>query len=283
VEGADDTPAERIEAERRFVEEFPTIERAIRIACVRAGLRGADADDFGSWVSLKLIEKDYAIIRKYEGRSTFAAFIATVVHRLLLDYRIGQWGKWHASAEAKRAGEIGITIEAMLCRDGRSLDEIMPLLARRWPEVTRAEVETIASRLPARLPRPRMVALDPVSQSPRAFESGMSVERDVAARRLAAVVRGALNRLDHRDRLILRLHFGCSMTIAQVSRALGVEQKPLYRQLQRALTVVRKHLAGAGIGVNDVRDVFAVRGAALDFGFEADGTGDESDRSEEAE
>src|SRR5205085_8638364 len=78
------------------------IERVIRFTARRQRLDETDAEDFASIVKLKLIENDYAVIRKFEGRSNFSTFITVVVQRMLLDYRIHYWGKWHASAEAKR-------------------------------------------------------------------------------------------------------------------------------------------------------------------------------------
>jgi hypothetical protein len=114
-----------------FLAELSTIERAIHFACRRGALRREDADEFASYVKLKLIDDDYAVIRKSERRSSFAAFISVVVQRLLLDYRIAEWGKWHASAQARRLGEPAITIEAMIVRDGRTLDEVFPALQRR--------------------------------------------------------------------------------------------------------------------------------------------------------
>ena len=61
----------RAAAEALFLAELETTERAIRFACRRASFFGADAEDFGSYVKLKLIENDYGVIRKFEGRQRF--------------------------------------------------------------------------------------------------------------------------------------------------------------------------------------------------------------------
>src|SRR5437762_4803377 len=111
-----------------FLAELQTVERTIRFACRHRCLRHDEADEFESYVKFKLIDDDYAILRKYDRRSSFAAFLSVVVHRLLLDYRIAQWGKWHSSAQARRLGEPAITIETMLVRDHRSIDEALPAL-----------------------------------------------------------------------------------------------------------------------------------------------------------
>lgn len=256
--------------EKLFLIELESIERAIRFACRRGSLRDDDADDFASYAKLKLIEKDYAVIRKYERRSSFAAFISVVVQRMLLDYRIGQWGKWHASAEAKRIGEPAITIEAMLYRDGRTIDEMLPMLMRRWPEVTRASIDAVVRRLPTRAPRLRAVDLETVGDTIAvSSEPPFQSERTDLARRIASVVRETMNNLDEHDRLIFRLHFEGGMSVADVSRTLRLEQKPLYRRLQRALLLLRKHLEAAGVSSGDAEEILSSRNTDLDFGFDA--------------
>ena len=99
--------------EALFESELELIERVISFVSARHHLPGVEADDFGSHVKLKLIEDDYGILRKFEGRSSLRTFLTTVITRLFLDYRIAAWGKWRPSAEAKRAGEVAILLERL--------------------------------------------------------------------------------------------------------------------------------------------------------------------------
>lgn len=261
--------------ETLFLEQLATIDRAIRFACHRSSLRDDEAEDFASTVKLKLIENDYAIIRKHTPPASFAGYIQVVVQRLLLDYRITQWGKWHASAEAKRLGEPAITIEALLVRDGRMVEEIVPVLLRRWPDLTRARIDAIVQTLPHRTRRARAVDInlaadavgaDDVSVHDAAFEK----DRLELSRRIEAIVRETMNELDEHDRLIFRLHFDGTMSIAEISRTLCVEQKPLYRRLHRALARMRLRLESAGISAEDVNDLLAAPGTDFDFGFDGE-------------
>ena len=259
--------------EKLFLDQLPTIDRAIRFACHRNSLHDDEAEDFASAVKLKLIENDYAVIRKHTPCSSFAAYIAVVVRRFLLDYRISQWGKWHASAEAKRVGELAVTIEAMLHRDGRTLDEIVPVLLRRWPDLTRARIDAIALALPPRSRRARAVELDLAAEVIGAddlsvHEAAFEKDRLELSRRLATIVRETMRELDEHDRLIFRLRFEGAMSIADISRTLYVEQKPLYRRLQRALARIRSRLQAAGIDAEDANELLAVRGTDFDFGLE---------------
>src|ERR1019366_938207 len=50
-------------AEELFRANLALVERVIAGVCRRAGLRGPDAEDFGSIVMVALIENDYAILR----------------------------------------------------------------------------------------------------------------------------------------------------------------------------------------------------------------------------
>ena len=94
----------------------------------RHHLPGSEADDFGSHVKLKLIEDDYAILRKFEGRSNLRTYLTVVIQRLFLDYRIKAWGKWRPSAEAKRSGPVAILLERLTQRDGYGLEEAVELM-----------------------------------------------------------------------------------------------------------------------------------------------------------
>src|SRR5213595_2261932 len=129
------------------------IERVIRFTARRQRLEESECEEFASIVKLKLVENDYGVIRKFQGRSHLSTFITIVVKRMLLDYRIHHWGKWHASAEAKRLGDLAVDLEQLLLRDGRTIDEALPMLRGRYPDTTREMLEEIAERLPERRAR----------------------------------------------------------------------------------------------------------------------------------
>ena len=254
-----------------FLEQLDVIERAIGFACRRAFLTGADAEDFASYVKLKLIEDDYAVLRKFERRCSFASYISVIVQRLLLDYRVHLWGKWHASAEAKRLGEPAVAIESMMLRDGMTIAEALPSLRRRWPALTENTVEGILTRLPSRMMRPRAVdfelAYDVASADGIEETSSPAMRIDLAGR-IAVIVRETMRSYSDQERLLLRFRFERGLSIAEISRLLAVEQKPLYRRLQRLLNDLRSRLRRCGIDADDVEEVIGSRGVGFDFGFE---------------
>ena len=251
------------------------IERVIRFTARRQRLDESEYEEFASIVKLKLVENDYAVIRKFQGRCHLATFITIVVRRMLLDYRIHHWGKWHASAEAKRLGDLAVELEQILHRDGRTLEEALPVLSARYPEATRESLETLAQQLPERHARRRMVDLEEAQDVPidaSTEESVLVAERQDASQRLSLAMRDALANVDPHDLLLLQLRFESRMTVAQIARSMHIEQKLLYRRMEKLLHDLRAALERAGIDPREVADLIGREGAELDFALGTPGS-----------
>jgi len=234
-----------------FEANLATIERVIAIVCRRGRLFGPDAEDFASEARLALIENDYAILAKYEGRSSLDTFLTVVISRLLADARTHAKGRWHASTEAQRIGPAAVLIETLIRRDGRSLDEAMPHISAAHPELTRHDVTAILDRLPQRVGRPRPVDIEVVGPGIAASDSTdsrvMANEKQRSANQAGSTVRGILQTMPLEDRMLIRLRFGSDMSIADISRMMNLPQRPLYRRLDSLLGRLRGALTEAGI------------------------------------
>lgn len=247
---------------------LPLIERAVAFACRRNRLDPDHAEEFAAIVNLKLVENDCAILRAYEARSGFATYISVVVQRMALDYRIHLWGKWHSSAEAKRLGALAVDLEQLLLRDGRTLDEALVILGSKHEGVTRASLAALADRLPARQPRLREVALG--DSEPRAVidatdEPLFEEERRRTSERLSAIMSEIIGRLPEDDQLILQLRFEGGMPVSNIARALQIDQKLLYRRLERRMRDIRVELERSGVDADEVLDLIGRDEAVLDF------------------
>lgn len=253
-------------------ENLDLIDRTARRVCRRAGVVGADADDFVSVVCVALIENDYAILRSWEGRSSLATFLAVIVQRMFADERVRAVGRWRASAEAKRRGGVGVLIESLIRRRGRSIDEALPIVRAVEPGITREQVAEIAAALPQREPRPRAVELDADATAVAAPEGADMRALAADVRRLAEKTqRTVLQTLDTftvEERMIIRLHFGQGNSLADVARMLRMPQRPLYRQLEALLKRLRRELLAAGIGAAGLAEVIGSATAEdIDFGW----------------
>lgn len=254
-----------------FEANLALIDRVIATVCRRARLVGADAEDFASSVRIALMEDDYAILRKYSGRSSFGAYLGVVVQHLLLDQRTHAFGRWHPSREAERLGEAAVLLETLLHRDRRSLDEALPLVQRIDPTLTRERAAAMAARFPLRVARPRAVELDedvPVAAPDAADVRVIDADRHRLSAETSHTVRETLAALPDEDAMILRFRFGSEMSIADISRVLRLPQRPLYRRLEMLIGRLRAALDRAGL---DSRDVTELIGQAheMDFGLGA--------------
>lgn len=253
-----------------FEANLETIERVIAIVCRRGRLFGPDAEDFASEVRVALIENDYAILAKYEGRSSLDTFLTVVIQRLLADARTRAKGRWHASTEATRLGPAAVLIETLIRRDGRSVAEAMPHIRAAHPEISVADVNAILARLPERTGRPRPVDIEIVG--PTIASDDATDARAIANEKLrismkaGGAVREALQTLPMEDRMLIRLRFGSDMSIADISRMLNLPQRPLYRRLEALLVKLRGALTEAGID-GETAESLVGRDHGVDFGL----------------
>jgi len=246
--------------EERFLANVPTIERIASFYCRRMHMSDADTEDFVGYVKVELIDGDYSIIRKFEERSTFTTYLTTVIHRLLYQHRTKEWGKWRPSAEAKRMGDVAITLERLTTRDGYSLAEAMELMTTgNAPAPSRRELEAIALRLPPRSPRPVLVTDETVPDLVVATDDPSdgppSREREQLARRAASVLDQILNSFDPEDRLILKMRFWGAQKVAEIAGTLHIDAKKTYKRIDKLLSKLRSALERAGINRTEIDDL----------------------------
>lgn len=249
------------DGEQYFLEHLREIEQIIAFVCRRNHVSAQDAEEFAAHTKLKLIEDDYAILRKFEGRSLFTTYLTTVIQRLFFQYRVQLWGKWRPSAEAKRLGDKAIVLERLITRDGYSFTEAVDLLTSTPDSAfTAKELEVIYVRLPSRMPRPVLVSdadAPDVAAGDGADASNdlMSAERECTARRAAAALDACISGLDAEDQIILRMRFANAMRVPDIARILSLDMKKLYKRIDKLLIRLKMALEKAGIERADIDDL----------------------------
>ncbi len=260
------------EAERTFIEQLPLIERVIAFICARHHVSRADAEDFASHVKLKFVEDEYAILTKFKHRSSLQTYLTTVVHRLFVDYQVALWGRWRPSAAARRHGATGIELERLLVREGLGFEQACEALrSHLGVTASREDLETIAKRLPVRFRRTSVSddELDSLPSLDRSPDDAVADEH--TARELESALAGVLARMAAPDRLLMALRFEDGLTVADIAKTLGGDQKALYRRVERLLRHVRTELESCGI---DSRTAFrAVESAGIEIDWGPLGNG----------
>ncbi|HET7457829.1 MAG TPA: sigma-70 family RNA polymerase sigma factor [Gemmatimonadaceae bacterium] len=243
-----------------FLDNLAYIDRVIGVMARRQGLSGEDAADFASWTKLKLVEDDYAVLRKFRGESSIGTYLTVVIAMLARDYRVQRLGRWRPSAAARRAGALAVRLEVLVRRQGYRLDQAGEILRTAGEtDLSDRELGAILARIPMRAPlRPVEVGAEPLARVEAGGGADALVEaasHDWERRRAQQALEDAMGALPAEDRTMLRMRFWEDMSVADIARGLAVEQKPLYRRLERLLAELRKKLAGAGVTAQQLHEL----------------------------
>jgi RNA polymerase sigma factor (sigma-70 family) len=249
------TPLERQQCEILFLGNLAWIERAAMLTCRRHGIHGADAEDFASGVKLRMIQDDYAVLRKFRGESSVRTYLVAVIKTFFRQHRVRCWGCYRPSARARQLGPTAVRLEALVYRDGCPLNQAMQILRSAAGEnLSDRQLHALFRALPrrthARGPEIPDVPLDLPDPS-AADDLVACTEGELGRTAMERQLARALAQLTSHDRAIIRMYYWGEMSVADIARALGLPQKPLYGRLNRALAQLRRHLEGTGVLKDD--------------------------------
>jgi DNA-directed RNA polymerase specialized sigma24 family protein len=254
-----------------LAKEWHTVERLVAATCHRLGLTGADADLLESTVKIQLFENDCKIIRAFRNECKFSTYLKVIILRAYANICVHRFGKWHASAAAKRFGPAAVLLEQLIYRDGCPAEEAMARVATSHRTVSRAELSSMLMRIPVRQPRPSTVSIEAVEQvlPDKTAADGLLIEheRRTLSERAATITGQFFAKLDPSDRLMLQLQFRSNLSLAQIARMMQKEKKPFYRRREQLLRDLRQKLTAAGITDLDVEELIGHISEDLDFGL----------------
>ena len=251
-----DGAASREHYEQVFVRSLPLIRQAIATTVRRYRVSADHAEEFAAIARLRIIERDYDVLRKFRGQSSLRTFLTVVVQRMFLDYRTAQWGKWRPTAKSRRQGAVVVLLERLTVRDGLTFDEAWhELEATRAEPLDRGHLEAAHAGMPRRS-RPRFVSDEELDLLPAADavpeDRFLGIENAALGARAGSLLSGAIARLDPQDRRIVRLHFFEGLPLSGIARKLGLDQRALYRRFERLMRTLRTHLEAQGLCGADV-------------------------------
>jgi|SRR5581483_1338530 len=246
--------------EALFLSNLPVIDEVVAQVCRRHRLAASEAEEFASDVHLHFIDNHYERLRRFEGRSSLKTYITVCVQRCFLDYRNRLWGKWRPSSEAVRLGPDAILLERMVVRDGWTLAQAAEAFKTHFDVAIDETLAPVCARLAQRQPGRERVSADEAdlleSAAPPADANVVRAEQDFVVKRVRAAYARACESLTPEERLILRMRFD-DTPVADIARALHLDQKRLYRTIDRLLTMLRARLEADGIARDDMRALFA--------------------------
>jgi RNA polymerase sigma factor (sigma-70 family) len=239
-----------------FLDHLQRIEKIVAFICSKHGLRGADAEDFSSLVKLKLIENNYAILRKFRQESSLSTYLAVVIASVYRDYRVQRWGRWRPSAMSRAYGEGAVKLETLISRDGYTAREAVELVAKQ-STLTEKTLRALVAKLPVRERlRPVEVSADVVATE---VDAAATAEPDMDEcedrTRIERSLNEAISGLRPEDRTIITMRFWNGMSVADISRIAGIPQKHLYRRIERLNASLKSSLKQAGVRHEDVQEL----------------------------
>lgn len=235
--------------QRLFTDNLEVIEKLVRISGRRRHFSPVEQEDFAGYVHLELLKNDCATLRKFQRRSSWWTFLATVIEKLALDFLIGRWGRWRPSATAEKLGPAAVILDRLVNRDGHTVEEAIEMVRTHHDVgLTDAELRAIWSQLP---PRPRVtpVAEDAAASVSSTETSDVHIEdaaRRKEIRRLEAVLQAAFDALPAQDRVMIALRYDHGLSMAEIAGVMKSSVPTLHRRLDRSLKELRAALSRGG-------------------------------------
>lgn len=116
------------------------IRRITYAAASRRSLSRTEREILEDFVLTRLVEHDFALIRKFRNRSSISTFLTAVIEKLSLDFCVLHWDEWQPSPTAARYGPNGVLLERLILRDQQTLRQAIGI-ARREHGVTQTPAQ----------------------------------------------------------------------------------------------------------------------------------------------
>lgn len=259
-------PPKRVDHQRLLLDHLDLIDQIVRTTGRRRHLSAVEQEEFASFVKLRLVEDDYAILRKFQNRSTLWTYLAAVIERLSLDFCVERWGRWRPSAMADRLGPVAVVLERLVNRDGHTIEEAMEIVRTNHAVgLTYNELRALWEQLPIRS-RTTEVG-EEAAASVRSTDSSEANIEDAARKqdidRLEGVLRSAFAALPAQDRLMIALRFDHNLSVADIAKTLHSSVPTVHRRLDRSLKELRTALSRGGFNPREVSSLIGHSTVAL--------------------
>jgi RNA polymerase sigma factor (sigma-70 family) len=244
-----------VDYQRLLLDNLDLINQIVRTVGRRRHLSATERDDLASFVNLRLVDDDYAILRKFQNRSTLWTYLAAVIERLSLDFCAEKWGRWRPSAMAERLGPVAVTLERLVNRDSHTVDEAIEILTTNHDVgLTNGELRKIWEQLPVRLRSTEVgeEAAEELSSSETSEDAIDDADRRTDIDRLQKSLKSAFEEIADQDRVLIALRFDQDMSMVEISKLTNSSVPTLHRRLDKSVKQLRLALSKAGFDPREV-------------------------------
>jgi RNA polymerase sigma factor (sigma-70 family) len=255
-----------VDYQRLLLDHLDLVDQIVRTTGRRRHLSAAEREDFASFVNLRLIDDDYAILRKFQNRSTLWTYLAAVIERLSLDFCAEKWGRWRPSAMAERLGPVAVTLERLVTRDSHTIEEAIEIVRTNHDvDLTYAELRGIWDQLPARIRTTEVgeEAAAAVSSSDTSEAAVEDSDRRKSIERLQRALQAAFEQIAAQDRVVIALRFDHEMSMVDIARLTGSSVPTLHRRLEKSVKQLRLALTRDGFDPREIAGLIGHHSIAL--------------------
>jgi RNA polymerase sigma factor (sigma-70 family) len=255
-----------VDYQRLLLDHLDLIGQIVRTVGRRRHLSSTEREDFAGFVNLKLVEGNYAILRKFQNRSSMWTYLAAVIERLSLDFCAEKWGRWRPSAMADKLGPVAVVLERLVTRDSHTLEEAMEIVRTHHDVgLTHSELRRMWEQLPHRV-RINEVAEDAAEELTSNETSEIAIE-DAERRkdidRLQRALQTAFEGIASQDRVLIALRFDQDLSIAEIAKLMNISVPTLHRRLDKSVKHLRLALSQAGFDPRAVANLIGHSSIAL--------------------
>jgi RNA polymerase sigma factor (sigma-70 family) len=255
-----------VDYQRLLLDHLDLVDQIVRTTGRRRHLSSTEREDFASFVHLRLVEDDYAILRKFQNRSTLWTYLAAVIERMSLDFCAEKWGRWRPSAMAERLGPVAVTLERLVTRDSHTVEEAIEIVRTNHDVgLTYAELRRIWDQLPARV-RTTEVGEEAAATVSSTDTSEITIEdsdRRKSIERLQRTLKTAFDEIAAQDRVLIALRFDQDMSMVEIAKLTGSSVPTLHRRLDKSVKQLRLALTRAGFDPREMAGLIGHHSIAL--------------------
>jgi RNA polymerase sigma factor (sigma-70 family) len=255
-----------VKHQRLFTDNLEHIEKLVRFSGRRHHLSHVELQDFAGYVHVELLKDDCAALRKFQNRSKWWTFLASVIERLALDFLIQRWGRWRPSAMAEKLGPAAVILDRLVHRDGHTIEEAMEIVrTNHGVGLSYAELRALWDQLPS---RPRMTEVGEEAAAAISSPDSSEVRVEDAARqrdieRLDGTLAAAFNGLAKQDRVMIALRYDHDLSVVEIAKLMNSSVPTIHRRLDRSLKELRATLSRSGFDPREISSLIGHSTMAL--------------------
>jgi RNA polymerase sigma factor (sigma-70 family) len=244
-----------VKHQRLFTDNLELIEKLVRISGRRHHLSHVELEDFSGYVNVELLKNDCATLRKFQNRSSWWTFLATVIEKLALDFLIQRWGRWRPSAMAEKLGPVAVILDRLVNRDNHTLEEAMEIV--RTNHAVGLSYTDLRARWDQLPPRPRMMEVGEEAAAAVSSPDSSEVHVEDAARRedigrLEKTLQAAFGALAAQDRVMIALRYDHDLSVVEIAKVMNSSVATIHRRLDRSLKELRAALSRGGFDPREI-------------------------------